>query len=189
MKAKIIIGTFVVLLVMLFVSLFFNYKQYRDTKDKPKEIVKVETKTEYVERPTETPQATFEKPVGTITATVAKPAYNSQKPSQIISDNDSDLVAVYVPPDADSLTIELPKTQKVYTDDSTYTAYVSGYQPNLDSIRIRVPVITNTVTKTLAVEKAKFRRINIGLTGGYGYGIKNKQFDWFVGVGVTYSIF
>ena len=87
------------------------------------------------------------------------------------------------------MTIELPKTQKVYTDDSTYTAYVSGYQPNLDSIKVRSRIVTNTITRTVTVEKPKYRKFNIGVVGGYGYGFKSKQVEPFIGIGITWSLF
>ena len=44
--------------------------------------------------------------------------------------------------------IALPVEQKRY-DDSLYTAWVSGYRPNLDSITLRLPTITETITKTI----------------------------------------
>ncbi len=38
----------------------------------------------------------------------------------------------------DTITMEVPVEQKRY-DDSLYTAYVSGYRPQLDSIRLHLP--------------------------------------------------
>lgn len=190
MKTKIVIGVFIALLVLLFVSLFFNYKQYRDAKDKPPvTAVTVETHTESHEATTNDPQPVSENQVGTISVTVAKPVQKGRIKFEPIIDEDT--TEAYRPPDAesDSMTIELPKTQKVYTDDSTYTAYVSGYQHNLDSIKVRSRVVTNTITRTVTVEKPKYRKFNIGVVGGYGYGFKSKQVEPFIGIGVTWSLF
>ena len=76
----------------------------------------------------------------------------------------------------------LPITQKVYTDDSTYTAWVSGYEAMLDSIETyrRQEVITNTIS----VKSRK--RWSIGLQGGFYATPKGLQPG--LGVGVTYQI-
>ena len=49
----------------------------------------------------------------------------------------------------DSITVEIPITQKVY-EDSVYQAWVSGYKPSLDSIKVfqSVTTITHTITNT-----------------------------------------
>ena len=82
----------------------------------------------------------------------------------------------------DSGEVFVPITRKVYTDDSTYRAVVSGYKATPDQIDIyrKQTVITNTVTKD--------RRWNFGLTGGIGYGLTTHKPDVFVGVGVTYRL-
>jgi len=82
----------------------------------------------------------------------------------------------------DSGEVIVPISRKVYTDDSTYRAVVSGYKATLDRIDVyrQQMVITNTVTKS--------RRWNIGLTGGLGYGLVTGKPDLFLGVGVTYNL-
>jgi len=80
--------------------------------------------------------------------------------------------------------VMIPITQKVYSD-STYTAYVSGYQPSLDSIE----VYQRTVYKTITHEYMRNRsRWGIGVQAGYGYNFGGKRFDPYIGVGVTYTI-
>lgn len=83
---------------------------------------------------------------------------------------------------ADTLTARVPVTQKEYRD-SDYTAWVSGFMPRLDSIRVyrRTAVVTQTVTK--------HRRLNVGLTGGAGYGLLTRKPDVWVGVGATLDLF
>lgn len=176
MKTKIIL----VLAILLVVSMFFNYKQYRDAKDvKP---VTVETSVKWHETATERPQSTAEAEVGKLTAEVAKASVKPRAKAAVCSKSDTTAVL----PCADTIQVELPKTQKVYVD-SSYVAYVSGYQPNLDSIRVRFPTITTTITQTKEVKK--FRRWNVGVIGGYGYGIKSKSVEPFIGIGVTVSLF
>lgn len=80
----------------------------------------------------------------------------------------------------DSATVEIPVTQKHYAD-SAYEAWVSGYLPQLDSIK----VYQNTVTEHIYV-KQKPKRWNVGITGGYG--ITPKGFQPYLGFGVTYTL-
>ena len=87
---------------------------------------------------------------------------------------------------SDSVSVTLPITQKVYKD-STYEAWVSGYMPVLDSIRIFQPttVITNTITKTDVRYKTK--RWGIGVQAGIG--VTPSKIEPYIGIGVTYNIF
>ena len=61
----------------------------------------------------------------------------------------------------------IPKTQRHYKD-SLYEAWVSGYKPNLDSLRIYQKTITNTITNTVTKE------------------IYPKTTDWYLNVGSDY---
>ena len=79
----------------------------------------------------------------------------------------------------DSIDIPVPIYQKRY-EDSLYTAWVSGYEPNLDSINLRRPTITETITKTIVKPSPLFR---VGIQAGAGYGIFNRKPDIYVGVG------
>ena len=76
----------------------------------------------------------------------------------------------------------------MYSDDSTYTAYVSGVNPNLDSIFVKQKEVTHSILETRTLQVKKFRRWNVGLIGGYGYGFKSKNLEPFVGVGITISL-
>lgn len=77
----------------------------------------------------------------------------------------------------DSVNVVVPITQKKY-EDSTYTAWISGYNPQLDSLRIY---------KKTIYKNQKERPFGIGIIGGYGYGLKG--FSPFWGVGIYYKIF
>lgn len=58
--------------------------------------------------------------------------------------------------------VKIPITQRTYSDDSTYTAWVSGFEPALDSISIyrKTTFIRDVVTKRRLFD------FGIGVTGG-----------------------
>lgn len=78
----------------------------------------------------------------------------------------------------DTFAAEIPITQKIYSD-STYKAWVSGYLANLDSIDIYQRTIT-------VKEVKKARRLNLGISAGYGVTGSGKL-EPFVGIGITYN--
>ena len=82
---------------------------------------------------------------------------------------------------SDSATVMLPITQKMYSD-TDYRAWVSGYEPRLDSIK----VFPRTVTVRETIYKPP-SRFSIGLQGGYG--ITPKGLQPYIGVGVNVRIF
>lgn len=88
---------------------------------------------------------------------------------------------------SDSVDVTLPITQRMYRD-SNYTAWVSGYQPRLDSIHTynKMVYTTRTIERTITKPPRKW---GIGINAGYGYGINSKLFEPYIGVGVTYVIF
>lgn len=72
---------------------------------------------------------------------------------------------------SNSLTI-LPIVQKKYTDDSTYTAYVSGPKinnyPKLDSINVLRKIIERNITETIIQEPHGLRlKVRPAFTAGY----------------------
>ena len=79
----------------------------------------------------------------------------------------------------DSIEVPVPIQQKRY-DDSLYTAWVSGYKPNLDSIDLRLPEVQTTITKTV-IEPSPL--ITFGIQAGCGYGIINRKPDFYIGIG------
>lgn len=182
--------TYIVLamLLLLGVSLFWNYKQYRDLQEKPEVVRDSVTIIEYKETKDSLPTAKTESVVGSIKVPIPKKKKDvDAELSQTVPDSFPNLSqAVPTAEMEDSLELEI--TQKVYSD-SSYTAYVSGYRPNLDSIFVRQKVITNTIHETRTIEKKKFRRWNVGVIGGYGYGFQSKTFEPFIGVGLTISLF
>lgn len=96
-------------------------------------------------------------------------------------------------------TIELVTESKKYEksiisgkDTADLKVYVSGIEPSLDSLEMRLKTHTevNTVEITKYVQKKKtFKdRFHLGLQVGYGLGLKSKEFEPFVGLGVSFDL-
>lgn len=79
----------------------------------------------------------------------------------------------------ETVEVRLPIVQKVYKD-TNYTAWVSGYEPKLDSITTANKIITKTTT----VLKNKDKRFSVGVQTGFNVINKKPYF----GVGITYNI-
>ena len=85
---------------------------------------------------------------------------------------------------SEDIEVEIPITQKVY-EDSTYTAYVSGYKPSLDSLILRMPNTTTTIVKTN--ERSRW---SISVHGGYGLTLtKQPRFEPYIGIGISYNLY
>ena len=86
----------------------------------------------------------------------------------------------------DTVLIHLPIEQRQYSDPR-YTAWVSGYRPQLDSIQIYQT--TEYITKEMK-KATKSKRWGIGLQAGYGVSLHNGQLfpAPYIGVGLSYSI-
>lgn len=83
----------------------------------------------------------------------------------------------------DSVEVEVPITSKHY-GNKQYDAWISGYCPTLDSIKVyqKTEYITTTITKTK--QKNKW---SIGVQAGYGYGFRSKLLEPYAGLGVGYN--
>lgn len=84
----------------------------------------------------------------------------------------------------DTVWAVVPRTQKRYVD-STYMAWISGYEPRLDSIEVYQKTVTIVKRETVS----KRNGFNVGLTGGIGYGVFTGKPDLWLGVGCTWRIF
>ena len=81
----------------------------------------------------------------------------------------------------DTVEVALPYVQKQYKD-SSYSAWISGYEPSLDSIRV---FPKTTIIRESKVVRQKDRRW--GVFGGVGIGVSDKITPC-VGVGIGYRI-
>lgn len=86
----------------------------------------------------------------------------------------------------DTVLVHLPIEQRQY-GDPRYTAWVSGYQPQLDSIQIHQR--TEYITKEIAPYQ-KPKRWGIGLQAGYGVSIHDGRIQPvpYIGLGLSYSL-
>lgn len=82
----------------------------------------------------------------------------------------------------DSAEVVIPITQKRYSD-TTYTAWVSGFRPALDSIHVHPRREVVTVTNTV---RGKPKRWGVGVHAGYG--VTPHGLQPYIGVGLNYSI-
>ena len=101
------------------------------------------------------------------TIKVTKPVYISQKVIDTLLVPITDTLR-----QNDTLYVPIPKTQRYYAIDSLYQAWVSGYKPNLDSIKVFPKTIYTTITNTVYKKPA---RVTIGATIGYGAMYVDKQ--------------
>lgn len=81
----------------------------------------------------------------------------------------------------DTAYIAIPRVQRVYAD-SLYRAWVSGYDPKLDSLAIYQQ--THYITTTIRPPEKKW---HVGISAGYG--ASKDGLSTYIGVGVTYSLF
>ena len=86
----------------------------------------------------------------------------------------------------DTVFVHLPIEQRQY-GDPRYTAWVSGYRPQLDSIHIYQR--TEYITKEIKTN-TKPKRWGIGLQAGYGVSLHEGQIQPgpYIGVGLYYSL-
>lgn len=164
---KFIKTLFIVLFSLLFISFGFNV--YYVVKDKDVEIKeKITTVTK----------------IDTIMDTVL--VVKKEKVIKVIRDTLVNVEFIRDTVDTAKVVADIPIVQKEYSDDSTYTAWVSGYRPSLDSINIyRKNISTN---KETVIKKKDIHRFGIGpvVYGGYNFG--TKKLDYGVGIGVSYHI-
>lgn len=90
-----------------------------------------------------------------------------------------------IPGDTTHVAVEIPITQKEYSDDSTYRAWVSGYKPELDSIDVyrKTIYIEKTITKT------RNKKFVFGPSITYGYNPSTKKIEFMFGGSLTYYVF
>ena len=97
--------------------------------------------------------------------------------------------------------IELLTENKTYNDTiecaedtAVVTSYISGVNPNLDSLKVKLSrreiTKTNTITVTKYITpKKKFTdHFKVGVGVGYGYGMINKNFDVYTGISINYEL-
>ena len=89
-----------------------------------------------------------------------------------------------IPGDTVRVVAEVPIEQKVFEKDSVYRAYCTGYDVNLDSIKIFYK--TKEITE-IRIQKDK-RRWSLGPAVWGGYDINSNKLGYGVGVSVQYNL-
>ena len=119
-----------------------------------------------------------EKPLGSITAKL--PVSVPKLPVSVPEDHSEDMDEMVTP---DSAEVVVPITQTVY-EDSTYTAYVSGYRASLDSLIFYPRYEVVTITK-----QEKPKRWSVSIQAGCGVVLGGRvQIGPYIGVGVSYNL-
>ena len=116
-----------------------------------------------------------------VTRTVPVATQSYRAPRDTAKNDREQMPPLYASARSDSATVLLPITQKMYSD-TDYRAWVSGYEPRLDSIKVYPRTVT--VRETIYKPPSRF---SIGLQGGYG--ITPKGLQPYIGVGVNVRIF
>ena len=84
----------------------------------------------------------------------------------------------------DTVAVEVPITSKHYGNE-TYDAWVSGFEPNLDSIKVyqKTQIVTETITRTVKDNKHFF----LDVAGGAEYQFSGKQVVPFAEFGLSFK--
>lgn len=150
--------TYIALALLLLVSVLLNIYQYK-TRELPARTDTVET-VRWDTLHDSLPPLKGEKVIKYIKVPCSSSQPDSLTTGGLIKDSDQDS------------SITLPVVQKKYSDDSTYTAYVSGVEvdsfPRLDSIITRQRTLERIVTRTVYMKKGGFSvKVRPAVTAGY----------------------
>ena len=87
------------------------------------------------------------------------------------------------------ITVSVPIEQKEY-GDSTYHAWISGYEPKLDSIAVYNKTIVDEHT-VVVHEYQPAKHWSLGIQAGIGIGVTDNKMTAtpYIGLGLTYKLF
>lgn len=166
------------IVVLLALAIVANIGQWYRARYARQEVrTDTVTVVEFVEYRDTMPVVMDERVTGkvTILANSCKNGKKSQDSLRTYSNNSSDIIitdTLIKDSGSDSL-ITLDIVQRKYTDDSTYTAYVSGARidddfPRLDSIMILRRDVMRTITQTVYRDRKGFKvKFRPALSAGY----------------------
>ena len=184
MNTKNLILTIIVLAVLLIASLAYNYKQWRDLEETSTHI-KIEYKEkEVIKEVHDTiPAPSDEQQIGQ--AVIPIPSHGGNGGNNGITESRDSTQGT------PTSNITLPIIQRTYTNDTLYTAYVSGVKyadyPKLDSINIKQKTVYQQTTITKEIQRRQ-KKFGIGIIGGYGYGFNSRQVEPYIGIGLSWHI-
>lgn len=172
---------FASIIIMLTVSVCLNIGMYRHIQTG---VVRSDTvyKEKVVKVKDTAPGIKDEKTVGHATFPVHSSSSNTGK-NHVKETGKSIHDTANIAKKDENLNMTLDIVQRKYTDDSTYTAYVSGLKydvyPKLDSILVRQKTVERTITKT--IERKQGVKVKIRPAVGAGYGFTSQKFDVWLG--------
>lgn len=189
------IGSWVKLLLVIAACLLFAFFIRRSPEppgERPPEVtVKSDTITIRDTIYVPTPQLASTKSLGFTPITLpiwippTEGKTDSHRPESDEPTAEVDEAAETEPPD--SATVRIPIEQRHYTGDD-YEAWISGYNPSLDSLRIYLP--TQQITTTTQVTRWKTKRWGISIGAGMLACPKGGiQPGIFIGVSYTFLTF
>ena len=168
---------FVLIIIMLVVSVCLNVGMYRHIQT---DVVRSDTvyKEKVIKVVDSAPAVKEEKVIGQVSIPVHSNSLNTGK-------NDT-LTANEATVQRDSVTFDV--VQRKYTDDSTYTAYVSGLRydiyPRLDSVIVRQKIIERTITNNIYRDRNGLK-VKLRPSVSAGYDPLNKQWGVMLGGAVV----
>ena len=134
-------------------------------------------------RPEQKPDVKIEKIIKYDTIKVDNPVLVSK--TVIKTKLDTLVMREVIPGDTVRVAVKIPIEQKLFQEDSLYKAWVSGYDVNLDSLRIYHQTLTIREIRTLKDP----RRFSIGPAVWGGYDFNGKQWGYGVGLSLQYNLF
>ncbi|MCQ2137900.1 MAG: hypothetical protein MJY60_04260 [Bacteroidales bacterium] len=90
----------------------------------------------------------------------------------------------------DTCWVTVEREQRHYHQDSLYDAWVSGYRPQLDCLRIYAPRVVTRIETSIPEFHEYRTRWGVGVQAGYGAAAVDGSIRLapYVGVGVSYNI-
>ena len=167
---------------MFAVSVCLNIGMYRHIQTG---VVKSDTvyKEKIVEVKDTTPGIKNEKVIGQVTFPVHSSSSNTGK-NHVKETGKSIHDTANIAKKDENLNMTLDIVQRKYTDDSTYTAYVSGLRydiyPRLDSVIVRQKIIERTITNNIYRDRNGLK-VKLRPSVSAGYDPLNKQWGVMLG--------
>lgn len=176
------------LLVLLVVSVCLNFFQWHHGKCGNGEV---KTDTVEVVRwdtiPDSLPEIKEEKVIGQVTFPFLSNSLKAGK-KHVKETGFSLHDTIDIERKGENFNMSFDMVQKEYSDDSTYTAYVSGLKygdyPKLDSVIVRQKITERTITNTIYREKKGFK-IKLRPAVGGGYDPINRNWGVMIGGAVV----
>lgn len=163
-----------IIVVLLILAIIANIWQWYHAKYARQEVTHdTVTVVEFVEYRDTMPQVRDERVIGHFTFPLKSKITDSVIVSNSNNPSETGIADTLIQDSGSEIGITLDIVQRKYTDDSTYTAYVSGARidddfPRLDSIMILRRDVMRTITQTVYRDRKGFKvKFRPALSAGY----------------------